>query len=63
MEEKKITKAESDQAMVKVVDKFANDDKLEGIAKFLVPMTGTMFAREIRDILFPEDETEGSEEC
>lgn len=63
MEEKKITKAEFDAAMVATTDKMANDERLEGMSKFMVPLTGTMFAREMRDILFPEDETEGNEEC
>jgi len=63
MNEKTITKAEFDKAFAAVTEKMVNDDKLEGMAKFLVPMTGTMFAKEMREILFPEDETEGSEEC
>lgn len=62
MEEKKITKAEFDKAVAAVTEKMANNDKLEGMSKFIVTLTGTMFAREMRDILFPEDETEGSEE-
>lgn len=63
MEEKRITKAEFDAAVVATTDKMANDEHPEGMSKFLVPLTGTMFAKEMRDILFPEDETEGSEEC
>lgn len=63
MNEKAITKAEFDKAVVAATEKMVNDDKLEGMAKFLVPMTGTMFAKEIRDILFAENETEGNEEC
>lgn len=63
MEEKRITKTEFDVAMAKATERMANDERLEGISKFIVPLTGTMFAKEMRDILFPEDETEGSEEC
>ena len=63
MEEKRITKAEFDAAVVATTDKMVNDERLEGMSKFIVPLTGTMFAKEMRDILFPDDETEGSEEC
>lgn len=63
MNEKTITKAEFDMAIAAVTEKMVNDDRLEGMAKFLAPMTGTLFAKEMREILFPEDETEGSEEC
>lgn len=63
MEEKKITKDEFDKAVAAVSEKMVNNDKLEGMARFLVPMTGTMFAKDMRDILFPEDETEGGEKC
>ena len=63
MEEKKITMAEFDAAVVKTTEKLVKDERMEGMAAFLIPMTGTMFAKEMRDILFPEDETEGNEEC
>lgn len=63
MDEKKITKAEFDEAAKKAVDKVVKRPELEGMAAFIVPMTGMMFASEMRDILFPDDETEVSEKC
>ena len=63
MNEKAITKAEFDKAFAVVTEKMVNDDHLEGMARFLAPMIGTVFAKEMREILFPEDETDGSEEC
>lgn len=58
MEEKRITKEEFDAAVKKAIEKVTNERGLEGMAAFIVPLTGATFAREMRDILFPE-ESEG----
>jgi hypothetical protein len=65
MEEKKITKAEFDAAMAKATEIVMKDarEKVGGLSAFIIPLAGTMLAKEMRDILSPEDETEGNEEC
>jgi hypothetical protein len=65
MYENKITKAELDAAMAKATEIVMKDasEKAGGLSAFIIPLAGTMLAKEMRDILFPEDETEGNEEC
>ena len=55
MEEKRITKTEFDAALTAVIEKLENDERLDEFATFLVPLIGSMFALEMRDILFPEE--------
>lgn len=64
MEEKKITKAEFYHAVAKATEKVIkySSEKAGGMASFIIPLAGTILAKEMRDILFPDDETEGNEE-
>lgn len=50
-----INKAKFDAAMKKVVEDIANDPRLEGMSKMLMPLTGMTFACKMADILFPEN--------
>lgn len=50
-----INKAEFEAAAEKVMDDMIKNPKLEGMAKLLIPMTGHMFADEMKKILFPEN--------
>ena len=50
-----INKAEFDAAMKKVAEDMANDPRLEGMSKMLMPLTGMTFASKMADILFTEN--------
>ncbi len=55
MDEKKITKAEYDKAVMEVMKREINDPNLEGMGKFLIPMVGMIFAKKISAVLFGSD--------
>ncbi len=50
-----INKANFDAAMKKVAEDMANDPRLEGMSKMLMPLTGMTFAAKMADILFAEN--------
>ncbi len=55
---KLITDEEYDLAVdktVKIVQKKIEEAGTGGISAFMIPMTGLMFARELKDVLFGED--------
>lgn len=56
MDEKKISKAEYDKAVVTVMSSEMNDPALEGMGKILVPTIGIIFAQKIAAELFGEKE-------
>nr|DAP09268.1 MAG TPA: hypothetical protein [Caudoviricetes sp.] len=63
MDEKKITKAEYDKAVMEVMKREINDPNLEGMGKLLIPMVGMIFAKKIAAVLFGgdvENKEEGS---
>lgn len=45
---------EYDGAVLVALKKMANNEHLHGVASLVVPMTGMIFAHELREILFPE---------
>ena len=53
--EKRITKAEFDDAVAKAATELAYEPKLEGMAKLVAPITGMLFAHKMSDILFGEN--------
>ena len=60
-----ITKEQFDDAVKKAISSTMNDVKKEsgdGMAMLLIPMIGSTFAREVRDILFGEQKEQTSEE-
>lgn len=61
MDERRISKIEFDSAVHQVTEKMISDPKLEGMAKLMVPLTGSMFADEMKKILFPEENKEAAE--
>lgn len=52
MEERKISIEEFDKAVETAVRELLDDPKLEGTTRFMIPLTGTMFASKMRRILF-----------
>lgn len=62
MDERRITSEEFDKAIVKATENIRGKIDPHGMAAFLVPMTGTMFAIEMKSILFPKEETADNEE-
>lgn len=57
-EEKRITKKEFDEAVAQVMADIAADEDFEGLAKFMIPMTGAMFASKMGAILFKDNKEE-----
>ncbi|MBR6271374.1 MAG: hypothetical protein IKR26_04400 [Lachnospiraceae bacterium] len=57
MEEKRISEQEFDEAVQQVMEDMANDPEFDGTAKFLIPLTGMIFAREMKRILFEKEAT------
>lgn len=55
-DEKKITREDFQRAVREVVEDMANDDKLEGMAAFVVPLTGMTFANKMEEKLFGKEE-------
>lgn len=58
MEEKRITKEQFDKAVEDAMKAFMNEEKLEGTAQIMVPLTGAMFAGKMREFLFGENKEE-----
>ena len=56
LEEKKITRDEFNAAVTAASDYIVNDPEVEGMAKFMVPITGMMFAAKMEEILFGKEE-------
>lgn len=54
--EKKVTREDFRKAGREVVEDMAKDDKLEGMAAFVVPLTGMMFADKMEEKLFGKEE-------
>lgn len=55
-DEKRITREEFKTAVRAVIEDMAKDDKLEGMAAFVVPLTGMMFADKMEEKLFGKEE-------
>lgn len=55
-EEKRITSEEFKAAVSAASDYIVNDPEVEGMAKFMVPLTGMMFAAKMEEILFGKEE-------
>lgn len=55
-EEKRITRKEFQAAVAAAVDDIVNDPKTEGMAKFMIPLTGMTFAAKLEEILFGKEE-------
>lgn len=54
MEEKKITKKEFDEAVEKTIHAVSHE--VDGpVAKLVVPLTGVVFAKKMKEYLFKED--------
>lgn len=49
---KMVTAEEFDAAVQQVIHNQVSDPKLEGLGKLLIPMTGAIFAKEVKEILF-----------
>ncbi len=47
-----VTAEEFDAAVKQVIHEQVNDPKLDGMGKLLIPLTGTIFASDVRKILF-----------
>lgn len=58
MEEKRISVKEFDDAVVKVMESMVEDEKITGMAKLMIPLTGGMFASKMKKILFENNEEE-----
>ena len=53
---KMVTVEEFDAAVQQVIHNQVSDPKLEGLGKLLIPMTGAIFAKEVKKILFGKTE-------
>lgn len=51
-----VTAEEFDAAVKQVIHDQVSDPKLEGLGKLLIPMTGAIFAKEVKEILFGKTE-------
>lgn len=60
MEEKRITKKEFDDAVVKAIDAVFDEKRLEGESRFMVSLSGMVFAKKIEEILFGENKVENN---
>lgn len=56
-----VTAEEFDAAVQQVIHNQVSDPKLEGLGKLLIPMTGAIFAKEVKEILFGK--TEENKSC
>lgn len=54
--EKTITREEYKTAVRAVIEDMAKDDKIEGMAAFVLPFTGMMFAGKVEEKLFGKEE-------
>lgn len=55
-DEKKIIREDFKTAVRAVIEDMAADEKLEGMAAFVVPLTGMMFADKMEEKLFGKEE-------
>lgn len=53
---KMVTAEEFDAAVQQVIHNQVSDPKLEGLGKLLILMTGAIFAKEVKEILFGKTE-------
>lgn len=53
---KMVTAEEFDAAVKQVIHNQVSDPKLEGLGKLLISMTGAIFAKEVKEILFGKTE-------
>lgn len=53
---KMVTVEEFDAAVQQVIHNQVSDPKLEGLGKLLILMTGAIFAKEVKEILFGKTE-------
>lgn len=53
---KMVTVEEFDAAVQQVIHNQVSDPKLEGLGKLLISMTGAIFAKEVKEILFGKTE-------
>lgn len=51
-----VTVEEFDAAVQQVIHNQVSDPKLEGLGKLLISMTGAIFAKEVKEILFGKTE-------
>ena len=54
--EKRITREEFTAAVHAVISDMANDPALDGMARFIIPLTGMTFASKMEEILFGKKE-------
>lgn len=55
-DEKRITRKEFQAAVAAAVEDIVDDPKTEGMAKFMIPLTGMTFAAKVEEILFGKEE-------
>ena len=53
---KKMVTEEFDAAVKQVIHYQVSDPKLDGMGKLLIPLTGAIFAKDVKKILFGETE-------
>lgn len=53
---KMVTAEEFDAAVKQVIHDQVSDPKLDGMGKLLIPLTGAIFAKDVKKILFGETE-------
>jgi hypothetical protein len=56
MDEKRISKEEFDEAVKTVMEEMVKDPDIDGMAKIMLPLSGTLFASKMSNILFKESE-------
>ena len=54
VQKKKVSAEEFDAAVKEVIKNQVADPKLDGMGKLLIPLTGVIFAKEVKAILFGE---------
>lgn len=55
-QKKMVTAEEFDAAVKQVIHDQVSDPKLDGMRKLLIPLTGAIFAKDVKKILFGETE-------
>ena len=55
-QKKMVTAEEFDAAVKQVIHDQVSDPKLDGMGKLLIPLTGVIFAKDVKKILFGETE-------
>ena len=56
VQQKMVTAEEFDAAVKQVIHDQVSDPKLDGMGKLLIPLTGAIFAKDVKKILFGETE-------